>query len=146
MSAMTQAPRFLPEAGHVAELDALVAADQVGQAREPHGRLVGLGRERGERLLDERPVLGDERPLQPPHPRVAEGIERGAAQAAQADEEAKERLDPPPHRDLSPEAHRAQSRRLEVVAEPGGLRVLVLNPPPDRGSWGGVATRTSSPR
>ena len=97
----------------------LVAADQVRQARELHGALVALGREAAQRALDQAAVLADERALDPAHLRVAERIERGAAQTPHRDQQPEHPLEPRAERELPLHAERPQERRMELVAHLG---------------------------
>ena len=57
---------------------------------------------------------------------MAEGVERRAPQAAKGDERAKHRLDPPPGRDLSPQAEGAEDGRVQEIAQRHPLGVLGL--------------------
>ena len=58
----------------------------------------------------------------------AEGVESGAAQAAQADQRAQGGLDPTPEGELAPETERAQQRRMQVVAECQWSLAVTLEP------------------
>jgi hypothetical protein len=67
---------------HVAELDVLVAADQVGQAGDLHRESVIVGREGVRQPGDRVAVLGQQGAFRPPDLGPPERVERGAAQAA----------------------------------------------------------------
>src|SRR5262249_32836434 len=121
---------LVTEALHVAELDVLVAADDVGQVRQLHGALVALGRERGQRLLDEGAVLADELTLDATDLGRAERIERGAAQAPQSDQRPERGIEPAlAELQLVLEPHGAQQGRVELVVDldAGGILVGQLS-------------------
>src|SRR5882672_1751595 len=71
---------LLARGGEVVRLHVAEAADVLGDRGDLHGeRMVGR-RELGQQALHVGFVLGDERTLGAPLDRVAEGVERGAAQ------------------------------------------------------------------
>src|SRR5204863_2728922 len=72
-----QTLRLRPEPLHVAELDVLVAADDVGQPRDLGDGTVRRGIEVHERVLDHGLVLADQLALHAPDLGVAEQVERG---------------------------------------------------------------------
>src|SRR6266508_6505154 len=106
---------------HVVELDVFIAANDVRQIAEGDRRVVGGGRERAERPLDEPAVLADERALLAPHPGIAEDVERRAAQSLHRAERLESRPEPGAQPDLLLEPERAQEWRVQVpvVAHPG---------------------------
>src|SRR5262245_46385768 len=106
--------RLVPEALDTLELHRLVAADLVGQLRDGDGAR-GRGRvEAGGRRLDEAAVLRDEAPLRAPDLRVAEDVERRAAQAPQRPERLEGGREPGPELELLLEPEGAQQRRVQV--------------------------------
>src|SRR5207245_493103 len=112
----TQRAHLVPEALDVAELDLLVAADQIRQTRELHRALVAFGRETDQHLLDERAILAGQLALDPSHGGEAKGIE-SAAQSLHPGEHAEHGSEPWAELELVLEAERSEQRRVEVIGE-----------------------------
>src|SRR5207244_11801476 len=118
----------------LAELDVLVAANDVREVRELHGALVTLGRERGQRLLDQRAVLANQLALHATDLGLSERIECRAAQPSHGDQGPKGGVEPAlAELQLVLETHRAQQRRVELVMDLDAARILV-GPPGGQGA------------
>src|SRR5262249_13338939 len=120
-----QRTHLIAEALDVAELDLLVAANQVRQARDLDHPLVALRRQTDERLLDESAVLARELALDPSDCRKAEGVEWRAAQPLHPSEHAEDRREPRAELELLLEPERPEQRRVEVVGELDAAREFV---------------------
>ena len=113
---------------HIAQLDVLVAAHQVGQPGDLDRPGVVAGGEALGQPGDHVPVLGQQGAFLPPHLGPPERVERGTAQAAHRHQGAEGGPEPRPQADLAPHPKRPQHGRVQPVRVAGTGAELLLDP------------------
>src|SRR5262245_22578744 len=104
----------LTRRGDAAELDVLVAANRLGEARELQQAAVVRGRLPAQRPSDQSLVPRDQPPLLAPDGRVAERIVGGPAEPPERSERPERGPEPGSEPELPPKTERAQEGRMKM--------------------------------